>query len=399
MNLRKQSIRLIYLFFFALISFLFLFASLSCKKNPIFPNAEELTRPVIWLNISEFSFIAYESGGNPSTQVFKVKNSGKNNLGYSISDDADWLSVEPANGSSTGQLVGHTILINKAGLAARDEDYQATINIVCAEAYNNPQRVSVNLKISSQPPPEIWVSPPEMAFAAQVGKNPSVQTLRVKNVGEGTLTYDVTWDAPWLNVMPAGGSSGGEEKSHTVSVDSKNLAEGNYDGTISVGAADASNSPQLVRVNLRVGDVPPISTDNAIYITCKPSSGGNGTIISIPVSIRGNLAAISTFGLDLIFDSNLFQYQSTTKGGLTGDWAMVDGNLSGASTVKIGGFAGSASAIPVGSSGSIAVVKLKVNNSGGYSNGHQSQITIQSYTDDISGMHTDPYTITFTYQQ
>src|SRR4030067_2922604 len=99
MNLPRRSTLLRNLVFFPLISFLFLFASLSCKKNPIFPNAEELTRPVIWLNISEFSFIAYESGGNPSTQVFKVKNSGKNNLGYSISDDADWLSVEPAHGS------------------------------------------------------------------------------------------------------------------------------------------------------------------------------------------------------------------------------------------------------------------------------------------------------------
>ena len=376
--------------------FLPLLFSLSCKKNPIFPNAEELTRPVIWLNTSEFSFIAYESGGNPSTQFFKVKNSGKNTLSYSISDDADWLSIEPANGSSTGQLVEHTILINKAGLAAQDAGYGATITIDSPQAYNNPQRVSVNLKISAQPPPEIWVSPPEITFAAQVGRNPSAQTLRVKNVGEGTLTYDVTWDAPWLNVTPADGSSGGEEKSHTVSVDSKNLAEGNYDGTITVVAADASNSPQLIRVGLRVGDLPPVPNDNAIYITCKPSSGVTGTIVSIPVSIGGNLQEISTFGLELTFDSNLFQYQSTSTGNLTGGWSVGGGESGG--IVTIGGFAGAANAIPVGSVGSIAIVKLKVTGAG-YSDGHQSQITIRSYTDDIAGMRTDPYTITFTYQQ
>jgi hypothetical protein len=396
MNLPRRSTLLRNLVFFPLISFLFLFASLSCKKNPIFPNAEELTRPVIWLNISEFSFIAYESGGNPSTQVFKVKNSGKNNLGYSISDDADWLSVEPANGSSTGQLVEHTILINKAGLAARDDAYQATITIDSPQAYNNPQRVSVSLKISAQPPPEIWVSPPEITFAAQVGRNPSAQTLRVKNVGEGTLIYDVTWDAPWLNVTPAGGSSGGEEKSHTVSVDSKNLAEGNYDGTITVVAADASNSPQLVRVSLRVGDVPPISTDNAIYISCKPSSGETGTIVSIPVSIGGNLQEINTFGLELTFDSNLFQYQSTSTGNLTGGWSVGGGESGG--IVTIGGFAGAANAIPVGSVGSIAIVKLKVTGSG-YSDGYRSQIIIQSYIEGISGMKPEPSSTSFTYRQ
>jgi len=396
MNLRERSTLLRNLFFLAPIWFLFLFPSLSCKKNPIFPNAEELTRPVIWLNTSEFSFIAYESGGNPSTQFFKVKNSGKNTLSYSISDDADWLSVEPANGSSTGQLVEHTILINKAGLAAQDAGYAATITIDSPQAYNNPQRVSVNLKISTQPPPEIWVSPPEITFAAQVGRNPSAQSLRVKNVGEGTLTYDVTWDAPWLNVTPADGSSGGEEKTHTVSVDSNSLAEGSYDGTISVGAADASNSPQLVRVSLRVGDTPPVPTDNAIYITCKPSSGGTGTIVSIPISIGGNLQEISTFGLELTFDSNLFQYQSTSAGNLTGGWSVGGGESGG--IVTIGGFAGAANAIPVGSVGSIAIVKLKVTGSG-YSDGYRSQLIIQSYIEGISGMKPEPSSTSFTYRQ
>lgn len=378
-----------------------LLSALTCKKNPITPSADELMRPVIWLDASEVSFTAYESGGNPSTQVFKVKNSGKNALSYSISDDADWLSIEPANGSSTGQLVEHTILINKAGLAARDDDYKATITIVCSEAYNNPQRVSVSLNINKEPPPEIWVRPPEITFAAKVGKNPSAQTLRVKNVGKGTLTYEITWDAPWLNVAPADGSSGGEEKTHTVSVDSKNLAKGSYDGTIAVGSADASNSPQRVRISLKISDNPPNpppSTDNRISIACSPASGGTGTVVSIPVSIRGNLQSISTFGLELTFDSNLFEYVNTSKGNLTGNWAMVDGNLSGSGRVTIGGFAGSANAMPVGSVGSIAVVTLRVIGSG-YSDGHQSQVTIRGYNDDISGMQPDPYSTSFTFRQ
>ena len=99
----------------------FLITPLPCKKAPITPNADVLNRPVIWLNTTEVSFAAYEAGGNPAAQAFKVKNSGKNTLQYSVSDDAQWLSVEPASGSSLGQLVEHTILINKAGLAARGD--------------------------------------------------------------------------------------------------------------------------------------------------------------------------------------------------------------------------------------------------------------------------------------
>jgi hypothetical protein len=375
-----------------------LLSALTCKKNPIIPNAEELTRPIIWLNTFELSFTAYESGGNPAAQVFEIKNSGKNTLQYTLSDDADWLTVEPASGTSSGQLIEHTILVNKAGLAARDADYEATIRVVSPEAYNNPQRVLVKLNLSSQPPPEIWVSPLEMVFAAKVGKNPSVQTLRIRNAGEGTLTYDIAWDAPWLNVSPTGGSSGGEEKSHAVSVDSKSLPEGSYVGIITVSSADASNSPRGVRVSLNVGTVGPIPTDNQISISCNPSSAVTGTLISVPVSIRGNLQSISSYGLDLNFDSNLFQYVGTSKGSLTGGWAMVDGYISGPGTVTIGGFSGSGNSIPVGSIGSIAVVTLRVTGAG-YSDGHQSQITISGYTDDLAGLTPQPASATFTYRQ
>jgi hypothetical protein len=385
------------------ISFLFfpLLFSLSCKKNPIIPNAEELTRPVIWLNTFELAFTAYESGGNPEGQVFQVKNSGQNTLQYTISDDTDWLSVEPGNGTSSGQLVGHTILVNKAGLAAQEEDYQATVTIVSTEAYNNPQRLSVSLKVSSQPPSEIWVSPQQMNFFARIGKNPPAQTLRIKNSGMGTLAYDITADASWLAVAPAGGTSAGEEKSHTVSIDSRNLAEGNYDGTITINSADASNSPQRVTVSLEVSSnptPPPPSTNNRIYIGCNPSSGGTGTTVSVPISIDGNLQSISTFGLELTFDSNLFQYVRTGKGSLTGNWATVDGNASGLGRVTVGGFAGSANAIPIGSIGTIAVVTLRVTGTG-YSDGQSSQVTIRNYSDDISGMRPEPYSTTFTFRQ
>ncbi len=378
---------------------LLLLGALTCKKNPITPNAEELTRPVIWLNTFELSFTAYESGGNPGGQVLKIKNSGQNTLQYTVSDDADWLSVEPSSGTSSGQPSEHNILVNKAGLAVQDADYEATISIVSPEAYNNPQRVSVKLNISAQPPPEIWVSPSVMTFSVKVGQNPPSQILKVKNSGEGTLTYDIIWDAPWINVAPIGGSSGGGEKSHTVSVDSKSLPQGSYDGSITISADEASNSPQSVRVSLQVsttGPPPPPSTKNKISISCNPGSGGTGTVVSIPISIDGNLQLIQAFGLNLNFDANLFQLQSVGNGSLTGSWSVGYGGSGG--VITIGGYAGGGTAIPVGSVGSIAVVTLRVTGAG-YGDGHQSQITINGYADDITGLTPQPATTTFTFRQ
>ncbi len=486
----------------ALILLLSVFGSQTCKKSPITPDAEELTRPIIWLDSSEKSFAAYEAGGNPSPQTFRVKNAGKGQLDYTITDESDWLSVEPDNGSSSGQVVEHTIFIDKSGLSAQEAAYTAIISIACSEAYNNPQKISVNLKVSLEPPPQIWVNPAEMSFAAAVGANPSTQVLKIKNSGQGTLNYTITWNVSWLNVSPAGGSSEGDENSHSVSVTSAALAEGTYSGIITVADSYATNNPQEVRVNLTVSKTPPpviglnttqlsfvagvgqnpspkslgvrnsgggtlsyqitwdagwmtvspasgsstgqenshtvtvnssslgigsyngtitvastgtanspqqvgvtlsvtsIPTDNQISISCSPSSGGTGTTVSIPIWIRGNTKPISSFGLEMTFDSGLFQppSQSVSKGSLNGNWSLVDGNVVSPGTLRIGGLAGSASPIPTGSEGSIAVVTLKVIGTA-YNDGHQSQIVIRSYADDIAGMVAEPTSTVFTFRK
>jgi len=366
----------------------------SCKKTPISPDAESLTRPIIWLNVTEMSFTASETGPNPSFQVLKIKNAGQKTLKYDLSDDADWLTADPAGGSSSGQVNEHAIGINKTGLAVRDAAYEATITVTCSEAYNNPQRVNVSLKISKELPAGIFVSTQMLSFAAQAGSNPSKQTIGVRNSGGGTLNYALASNAPWLTVNPPGGSSSGQENSHTVSVTSAGLAVGSYNGIITITSPNASNSPLQVTVALRVGAVP---TNNEIRVSCNPSQGVTGTTVNVPISIIGNLNDIASFGLELTFDTNMFQYVGTGKGSLTGNWTYLDGNLVGG-TVTIGGLSGAGSVIPTGSSGTIAVVTLRVTG-GTYSNGQQSQIVVQSYADDIAGMQPEPSSTTFTYRK
>lgn len=368
-----------------------------CKKDPIMPDAEELTRPVIWVNTFELTFSAYETGPNPPSQTLKVKNSGPNKLDYAISDDASWLSVVPESGTSAGEVKEHSVEVNKEGLPARDNVYTATITISCPRAYNNPQRIAVGLKIEKEPPPEIFVTPLNLSFSSQLGgANPPDQTITIWNSGKSILNYTISDDANWMEVAPASGSSGGEaeKRVHTVSVNAAGLSQGTYMGTITISSATAPNSPQQVNVTLRVATIP---TNNEISVACIPSAASSGTTISVPISILGNLNSISTFGLQLTFDTNMFDYVGTSKGNLTGTWAFVDGNnISG--TVTVGGFAGSGSPILKGSEGSLAVVTLRVTG-GSYPNGQQSQIAIRNYTDEIAGMKPEPATTTFTYRK
>lgn len=481
------------------------FLSLSCKKNSTAPQVENLTRPVIWVNTSEVTFATSESGGNAEAQTIEIKNTGTNPLNYTISDDAEWLQVEPTSGSSTGEIKKHTVSINKTGLKAREEAYTATISVECEESYNNPQKVSVYLNVSKEPPPKIWVDPRNLNFNAQIngtaptsqkfsvrntgegtlkyeisgnkswidispragqcsgntkshtvkviasglgtgehkgtltirdpqasnnpmtievtlkvskeplpeiwvntksvtfsmtdgGSDPSAKSIKIKNSGGGTLNYNLDKDAQWLSVNPNSGTSSGNEKSHTLSVNSAGLTPGNHSATVSISGNNATNSPQKVNVTLKITTTPEVPTDNKISISCSPSSAVKNTIVSIPVYIRGNQNEIKVFGLELHFDTNMFQFQSVSSGKLTSDWAAVDGNEISSGVIKVGGFAGSGEAIALGSEGKIAIIKLKVTGDS-YSNGKQSELRIQTYTDAIAGMSPQPAKTTFTLQK
>ena len=235
-----------------------LIPQINCKKQSTTPNVNDLTRPVIWLNQFSMSFAAYEKGPNPSSQILQIKNSGQQSLDYTLSADADWVKFSPDTGTSTGQINDHTVSIQKDGLEAQDEEYTSKITITSSQAYNNPQEVSISLSLSREPPPKIWVNTKNLNFKAQQGgADPPSQTIKIRNSGEGTLRYDISTDANWLEVNPPNGNSKTQERSHSVVVDITGKKEGTYDGTITITDPNATNSPQMVSVSLDITKEPP----------------------------------------------------------------------------------------------------------------------------------------------
>lgn len=244
--------------------------------------------------------------------------------------------------------------------------------------------------------PTIWVNVSEISFTAtESGENPASKILQVKNSGAGTLTYSMSCDMNCVIISPASGTSNGSVNEHTVSTDISGQSQGNYSGTITITCSGATNSPKSVNLNLEINS--PL-TDNEMSISCDRSSGETGSIATISMAIKGNLQEIEAFGLELTYDTTMFEYQSVSKGDKTGDWALVDGYEVSSGTIRIGGYAGNADSIPRGTVGSIVQVSLSVTCSG-CNNGQQSQICIQNYTDDIGGMISTTSCVTFTYNQ
>jgi Subtilase family/Viral BACON domain len=105
---------------------------------------------------------------------------------------------------------------------------------------------------ASAPPtqPTIGVSPASLSFTATAGGgNPANQTINITNTGAGTLDWTASDDAPWLTVSPA---SGVAPSTLTASVDITGLAAGTFNGTITISATGATNSPVSVPVTLTV---------------------------------------------------------------------------------------------------------------------------------------------------
>lgn len=135
-----------------------------------------------------------------------------------------------------------------------------------------------------------------------------------------------------------------------------------------------------------------------IILICNPAAGAQDEIISVSVFIKGNKKEIRVFGLEVTFDSQMFRFQGVRKGTLTGGWAAVAGNEIGVGWLRVGGFVGSGTAIPVPSEGTLVDILFKVTG-GDYGNAQQSQVCIKEYTDALSDFKPVPACSTFTLKK
>ena len=211
--------------------------------------------PTISYSPTSFTFTATEGDANPADQTLGINNSGGGSLDWSVNDDAGWLTLDPPNGSSTGETDDVTLSVDITGMSAGS--YGATITIEAPGATNSPQTVPVDLIINPAPsPPEIWYNPTSFTFTATESSNPPIQSLWIKNNGGGTLEWSVSDDAGWLSLDPTSGSSTGVEDEVTLLVDITGMVAGSYSAEITIADPGATNSPQTVPVDLTINPPP-----------------------------------------------------------------------------------------------------------------------------------------------
>ena len=102
--------------------------------------------PAILFNVSQINQTGCIIQPSP-TSDFTVRNGGEGTINYSITDDADWLSVSPDSGASSGEENLITVIYDVADLPPGQ--YQATITVTSPEAVNSPRTLSVALTVET----------------------------------------------------------------------------------------------------------------------------------------------------------------------------------------------------------------------------------------------------------
>jgi len=241
--------------------------------------------PEITVSTTSLQFEAIEGESNPANQDVTITNTGGGTLAWTVSNNESWLTINPTSGG-TGATV--TFSVDISGLSTGM--YTDAATFTDANASNSPQTVNIVLYVN-EPPPTINTDVTSVGFSAEEGgANPSDGGIYVTNTGGGTLAWSAYNDESWLTINP---TSGGDGDMITLSVDISGLTAGTYTDAVTIYDGNATNSPVKVNVNL---DVTVSTTPGHIVLSessfefLATEGGGNPVTQSLTVTNSGDIA-------------------------------------------------------------------------------------------------------------
>jgi len=193
-----------------------------------------------------------QAGSTPPEQTLRIENAGSGTLNWSATAataSGNWLKLGASVGVTPASLA---VRSDVSGLAAGN--YSGTITIRSSDT-GQTLTVPVTLQISAAAG-VMLLSQTSMSFRAVEGAGAEPpQTFAVLNLGSGSFYWIAESTASWLRVSPNSGDSvAGTAKISltTVSVDATGVAAGSYIGFLRIRSTTVNNSPQQIRVDLRV---------------------------------------------------------------------------------------------------------------------------------------------------
>jgi uncharacterized protein (TIGR03437 family) len=245
----------------------------------------------IGISASSTGFQFYYQIGSflPPYQTFDLSGSGGAPVSFAItpstSDAKTWLSASPLFGATP-----QTIAVSVSPSGFGPGVYTGNLHVSAPSASNPTLDLPVKLTVATGPLLTISALPAK--FVYQIGgTTPPQQTIALGS-STAALNYSVIVNASsggsWLAVSPASGIT---PASLTITVNPVGLPAGDYDGSISITAPDAANSPVIVPVKLSVSDTTAITATLA-SVELNYQIGGLNQILSQVVGVGSTGGAV-----------------------------------------------------------------------------------------------------------
>jgi hypothetical protein len=180
-------------------------------------------------------------GTDAGARTVQVWNSQGQLLKYQVSDSAPWLSVNPAQGVSSGETDNVNVEFSSALLSPGSYTGVVTFS---ANATNAPLDTVVYLTVGT---PRLTLTTNYLWRMIPVGGAAAAQSFQMYNASLGTIYYTNQPQAGWIFASPESGSLAAEDGWLTVNVPylTTNLVTGVHTGLLKVAATDPY-SPQYV---------------------------------------------------------------------------------------------------------------------------------------------------------
>lgn len=187
---------------------------------------------------------------NLTPDTFSVWNSGTTGtVNYTVTDDAEWLFVDPEGGSTSNTSVVHEIYYSTEHL--QPGDYDAIISLVTSGNSEIVTTVGIQISVSS---PTLIRSPSYMNIPVTAGDDAPKQTFEAWHTGKDTeLPYSISATVPWLSVNLTTAIATGEKQSHSITFDTSELAPGIHLGSLVFSCPEAANSLSTMSIYLNIG--------------------------------------------------------------------------------------------------------------------------------------------------
>lgn len=273
--------------------------------------------------------------------------------------------------ASAGPVAGYSVYVSRNGSIPTEPEQRvasprATVTgtlgdalVVWVAAYDaggqvgptSPNSDVLRFVAASGAPPQTFVSPTTVSASAPQGKSPASQTIGVRNVGTGTLSYAVTSNASWLTPSPASGTATTETDSITIAFSTAGLTMGSYTATVTVRNTQ-TQATKTAAVTLTVTAPGPILSVDPAAISASALVGQNAPAQTLTLRNAGS----GTLSY-VVSDSATWLTIATATGASTGESdaialgfassTLAAGTYTATISVTASGAGGSPKTIPV----------------------------------------------------